>query len=341
MKYGTAFLTAFIMVSLAAADCVQDPTQDSCSNYTLPVAVVQQDLSSLCNMMKYMPGCTVMNLCASTPNDPNCDPFKTLKLICSGSMRGMSGCRAHYNSMCNQSISVVQQCSTSVLPIPEGSALIGNIVSLCDTHLMEGCNACGNTSGSCDTLTVYSQLCLQMPDMSQCSSWKTFCAAIPTWTICAGIPGKIQGVMKMYFHTGYFDYILFQEWVPQDALQYWLAILGIFLATVVYEILRSVRPVMIRSQPQGKTPETEGLLSEQNNNSFLAPLDMGREILRAFLRTVEVTLSYLLMLVVMTFNVGYFLALIAGAFVGAIIVGRFQFPNPSTYNAVNAEAGCH
>ncbi|KAI9749732.1 MAG: Oxysterol binding protein [Chaenotheca gracillima] len=44
---------------------------------------------------------------------------------------------------------------------------------------------------------------------------------------------------------------------------------------------------------------------------------------RAILGTVTVGIGYLLMLAVMTYNVGYFLSVLGGAFIGELVAGRF------------------
>ena len=68
---------------------------------------------------------------------------------------------------------------------------------------------------SCDLLATYSKLCKAMPDMSQCAAWKTMCVNIPDWNICSYSGADSPPEMRMYFHTGILDYILFKEWVPR------------------------------------------------------------------------------------------------------------------------------
>lgn len=41
--------------------------------------------------------------------------------------------------------------------------------------------------------------------------------------------------MEMFFHTGIYDYILFQDWVPQTMLSYIIAIFGTLALAVVCE----------------------------------------------------------------------------------------------------------
>jgi len=78
--------------------------------------------------------------------------------------------------------------------------------------------------------------------------------------------------------------------------------------------------------------ETELLL---NNTIFAAqmPFRLGVDLPRAFLHLLEVAWGLLIMLVAMTFNVGLFFAVLAGAFVGMLFVGRFMHYVP--------KASCH
>ncbi|KAI8934763.1 hypothetical protein NX059_008451 [Plenodomus lindquistii] len=56
----------------------------------------------------------------------------------------------------------------------------------------------------------------------------------------------------------------------------------------------------------------------------IQPWRFGVDLPRALLTTIAVAVGYLLMLAVMTFNVGYFLSVVAGAFVGELAFGRFN-----------------
>ncbi|PNS14874.1 hypothetical protein CAC42_2103 [Sphaceloma murrayae] len=54
-----------------------------------------------------------------------------------------------------------------------------------------------------------------------------------------------------------------------------------------------------------------------------SPFRLSTDIPRAGIYTAQAGVGYLLMLAVMTFNVGYFLSVLAGLFVGELALGRF------------------
>jgi len=275
------------------------------------------------------------------PNDHNCDPFMTLKLICDG-MMGMGGCKAHYNTMCNAS-SVVKECSVKVLPVPSAEMLFSKIQLLCSQMPLDGCNLCGNTSNSCDTLTVYSQICLQMPDMAECSLWNNLCKNISGWSLCGSTPTpEVLPKMQMYFHFGFTDYILFQDWTAQNATQYYLAIAGIFTLAFIYEALKTARAVFeaqarVRTLIDHQLEENQTLMPPQ---ARIPQFDFITDFSRSILRGIEFILAYSMMLIAMSFNVGFCIALVAGVVAGTFLFGRFQFPEITTGTRALNES-CH
>lgn len=59
-------------------------------------------------------------------------------------------------------------------------------------------------------------------------------------------------------------------------------------------------------------------------SSHIQPWRFSVDLPRAALMTVIAAVGYLLMLAVMTYNVGYFLSVLAGAFIGELGLGRFH-----------------
>jgi len=62
----------------------------------------------------------------------------------------------------------------------------------------------------------------------------------------------------------------------------------------------------------------------QQANRGVQPWRFSVDLPRAALVTVIAGVGYLLMLAVMTFNIGYFLSVLAGVFVGEVAIGRYH-----------------
>ncbi|KAI0847640.1 Ctr copper transporter [Daldinia vernicosa] len=67
----------------------------------------------------------------------------------------------------------------------------------------------------------------------------------------------------------------------------------------------------------------EDVVVVQKKQLHLRPWRMSVDPVRAVLDTCIAGISYLLMLAVMTMNVGYFMAVLGGTFLGSLLVGRF------------------
>eukprot|EP01112_Ceratiomyxa_fruticulosa_P000161 TRINITY_DN1017_c0_g1_i3.p1 TRINITY_DN1017_c0_g1~~TRINITY_DN1017_c0_g1_i3.p1 ORF type:complete len:299 (-),score=36.25 TRINITY_DN1017_c0_g1_i3:138-1034(-) len=286
----------------------------------------------MCEMMENMPGCSVSNLCSeqkNLANDRFCIPFSIYKDLCED--MPMKNCSAYF-SMCQNGSSVIQ-CSTQALALPSSMDISSLITDMCNDMYMEECVQCiKQEKGTrmmldCDMLTVYSNLCLSMPAMSQCQAWKTMCTQIPDWPLCSN-KGSERPVpaMKMYFHLGIFDYVLFQSWVPRNNLAYTGTFLVIVLAQIFHDFLKSLRK---KAENHWKQQSNSIQLRDTDSQSFsfmeAPPFNLRVDFPRAVLHSVEVTFGFLIMLVAMTFNVGLFFAIIVGSFIGTLIFGRFIY----------------
>lgn len=278
-----------------------------------------------------MPGCTMRDLCTQHQYmmTPVCNIFSTYKEICGFDMPMMANCST-YNQMCN-STSVIQQCAAPIVTLPNTMDTNSAIKSICGEMAMDGCAECiGNPS--CDLLTTYSKLCIAMPDMSQCAAWKTMCASggIAEWPLCSSKSNSDPiPIMRMYFHTGELDYILFKEWVPTSRGYYvgsWfvIVVMGIFFEFT--KLIRSRIELKCRAINGGiQINKYEGVAaSEIKIFDFSTPINFKIDILRAFMHFFEYGLGLLLMLIAMTFNVGLFIAVVVGALLGNLLFGRYH-----------------
>ncbi|KAG9782264.1 Ctr copper transporter, partial [Aureobasidium melanogenum] len=68
------------------------------------------------------------------------------------------------------------------------------------------------------------------------------------------------------------------------------------------------------------------IITAASRRKETTPWRITTELPRACVYTVQAGLGYLLMLAVMTLNVGYFLSVLAGLFVGELAIGRYASP---------------
>ncbi|KAJ3411587.1 hypothetical protein HDV05_002007 [Chytridiales sp. JEL 0842] len=247
----------------------------------MPNSTAINSLHSLCLVMDWMPGCTVMNLCGLGPQQTTsmekglrgnvldeefCDPFRVLADICQSDMPRMKGC-AKYRELCPTG-TAVEQCTSPppTLPyLPTTKFASELVTSICTEMEMHGCQECMATKQllnggveilkkPCKWFETYASLCLMMPEMEQCATFQNLCSATPHFPLCPTSPPNPSNphspqkppTMKMYFHTGIHEYILLSSWVPQTSWQFAWAWIFIFASAVGYEWILRVHKVLER-----------------------------------------------------------------------------------------------
>ncbi|KAI9203865.1 Ctr copper transporter family-domain-containing protein [Polychytrium aggregatum] len=291
-------------------------------------------LTDLCSQMPGMPGCTLMNLCAQNSNaiaSPYCSSQSLFTDICvTDGMGRMSGCSS-YNSTCSS------QTSSCVSPsgMPTSQGLAQQIYSICTSMSMTSCQACPTLSqpkssppsySDCDMFTTYFNLCKEMPGMQQCAIYSSFCSAHPEFTLCQVSTALDPPTMKMYFHTGILDYVLFESWVPRTTLQYIGYIVATLLVSFVYEGIVAYSQVL-ESQWNHQLLKAKGAFDQEHSVSAkgLSGIQKTRiTLVRGGLRFLTTTLGYSIMLITMTFNYGLFFAVIFGLVFGTMVFGQWS-----------------
>ncbi|KAI8750790.1 high affinity copper uptake protein 1 [Biomphalaria glabrata] len=135
--------------------------------------------------------------------------------------------------------------------------------------------------------------------------------------------------MKMYFHTGIMEYVLFESCMTSTAGGMVGACFIIFFVAVLYEGLKYLREVLLQrtmtpaSYAEARLPagsSTEQMVMHVGPSVMNRMLSTGH-FLQTFLHIVQVFISYCLMLVFMTYNVWLCLAVILGAGLGYFLFG--------------------
>ncbi|KAJ3204358.1 hypothetical protein HDU67_009553 [Dinochytrium kinnereticum] len=364
--------------------------------------------------------------CPADSVDPNCSDETLLATLCfyDGGLevvRGLGVCQGSVPVGCGDA------CGTPIPDLFSSQVAYQGILSICGLMTMEQCARC-NLDGSftatasqlprCNVLEAYGSLCLVMPDMTDCQRHQTTCSN-PTISsssslspLCRGTSNSdpnsfdetlLPPVMRMYFHTGITDYVLFKSFVPRTMGQYLGACVFTALLAVLMMAVEATRRRMMRARGEsvrrirrverrrrregfvsvvvkksdgdvgtglvaGEGASTGGMCCGSTTVASPSQLDVdassGDEpappppsaaphvqkvtlvaamsaklgawggaygfratdewyhVVRAVLRTVEVAFAYLLMLVVMQFNVGLIVAALFGVFVGNYVFGR-------------------
>ncbi|KAI8928923.1 Ctr copper transporter family-domain-containing protein [Entophlyctis helioformis] len=222
--------------------------------------------------------------------------------------------------------------------------------------------ASNTTVSNCNVMAVYAQLCKAMPEMSNCAPYNKFCAQSPLPAALApycpagsssssdGLGSAIEDVplMQMYFHTGIQDYVLFKSFVPRSTGQYAGAWLLAFGLSVLYFAIGAFRKSRLDvhhayrlslvpasefsqpGQPSGESGDIQDLKSKAASTAALVTAanktwDVRVEVYqleKSLLTMVEALVSYLMMLIVMTFNVGLVIGVLVGIFVGSYVFDR-------------------
>ncbi|KAF9545902.1 hypothetical protein EC957_010407 [Mortierella hygrophila] len=381
-------LTAGSQVQAQAVDCLVTPSDPSCVSFVLPPATVTADIEGLCTQMPYMPGCSLYSSCkAASKTDQWCTPFSVLADICSVDMPMMKDCK-NYVALCGSAANQTTASRPSICksaPMIEAFPTTKNasalVIDICTEMDMAGCERCpkpapGAYAADCDTLGTYAILCKAMPDMSQCATWKSMCSAssatasslsFQSSEYCAagvGSPEMNPPAMRMYFHLGFSDYVLFEKWVPRNQGQYVGTWFALFFLTLFFQTISTYRTCLesrwaeeqaAENDETSKSDSSERLTSfggdgKHRSSIFMHWIQLWRQpwslnevkqnVIRALLTFVETTLGYALMLVTMTFNVPLFFAVIAGLTIGSVVFSRQRSAGVARGDSNSSATGC-
>eukprot|EP00252_Welwitschia_mirabilis_P021388 TRINITY_DN5484_c0_g1_i1.p1 TRINITY_DN5484_c0_g1~~TRINITY_DN5484_c0_g1_i1.p1 ORF type:complete len:142 (+),score=18.09 TRINITY_DN5484_c0_g1_i1:457-882(+) len=120
-------------------------------------------------------------------------------------------------------------------------------------------------------------------------------------------------MMHMTFYWGKQVTLLFDNWKTNTWLGYSLSLLAVFLFCIFHEYLANLRlrfkASLIRAKPVVSDGLTDPLIRRKG-------FSFGSKVLQALLFGLNTALAYMLMLAIMSYNGGVFLAAVLGFVVG-------------------------
>uniref|UniRef100_A0A5S6QXN4 Copper transport protein n=1 Tax=Trichuris muris TaxID=70415 RepID=A0A5S6QXN4_TRIMR len=150
-----------------------------------------------------------------------------------------------------------------------------------------------------------------------------------------GDHGNHMDMMAMYFHGGYQETILFSFWKTCTVGGFLGSFIGVLLLAVLYEGLKTFRESLFhRSALALGTTCTNGQACRSATDSVaqtdvalpykiayrLKPVSVGHAIQSA-MHMLQLLVSYVLMLIVMTYNTWMLCAVVLGAGIGYLLFG--------------------
>lgn len=311
--------------------------------------------------MPWMIGCSFWNDCKDMGSeDGYCDHFTLLATLCAD-MPMMASCQ-NYNNLCS-SRSVVQQCKDHP-PIPnvlKTNAGQQSVIDACLDHSMPACIQCPRMGAACaDPMQTTSDLCMRMPNMEMCRDFHHFCSSTNNYfeSLCIPKNNDYLPPMRMYFHLGTFEVVLFKGWVTRSKGEFAASFMAIVLLAIVAQGLKAQRAILenrwrkaiLRKHPNHQDeyhPPGSGVNDEAayrplsrrlKGHTYMNISQAQRNLVRSIFTALTATLDYGLMLIAMIFNVYLFFAVIIGFAIGSLFLGHLGEPAVTT--DPNAKCEC-
>merc|ERR1719259_677464 len=131
-------------------------------------------------------------------------------------------------------------------------------------------------------------------------------------------------MMKMYFHFGYSEVVvLFEWWSISTVWELLLSMLGLFILAYLYEGLKFYRDHLFRASagPVYTSSSKTDLTIDDGPQPRRMSMFSTVHVVQTLLHVVQFTISYILMLIFMTYNLWLCFAVLAGSALGYFFFG--------------------
>lgn len=132
------------------------------------------------------------------------------------------------------------------------------------------------------------------------------------------------GQHSMYFHLSSGTPLLFEDWSLDSTGAIVGATIGIFIMTVLYEGLKSLRERHMREALKKLAEREQNACCNSEDQRLYIRIPILSHVLQTAMHITQVFLSYILMLAVMTYNVWLFFAVVLGSGTGYFVIGWFM-----------------
>ncbi|XP_037943739.1 high affinity copper uptake protein 1-like [Teleopsis dalmanni] len=137
---------------------------------------------------------------------------------------------------------------------------------------------------------------------------------------------------SMVFHGGHCERILWKDWIASSIPEFLFAILVIFSVAFLYELLKCLREYLLRLtvrkevkrmtlEMEMKSNRCHSKPKEIRTQTYLERLLAAPHIIQTLINLIQIIISYLLMLVFMSYNYWICLAIILGSGLGYFFFG--------------------
>jgi copper transporter 1 len=123
--------------------------------------------------------------------------------------------------------------------------------------------------------------------------------------------------MKMYFHFDVMNYVLFQFWHTNDWVTMTVTCLACFALALINQILFFiVRYRPLSDSKQSEYEELEGNVQVESLPKRFLKNPYLWYVVKPIVYLFQITLGYFMMLIVMSYNAGFFISIVVGSVVG-------------------------